>query len=181
MKNQQTDEDITTQMERMRKHGEDMLKEEGSLLGLIEAIPSVGPHLVVPMLYSNNAEKVMIFGAMKKDFRSHQVTSLYVLTEAWLASTHKDDEEGWNRIKAYTGHLEDLPPEYRKEVMIVQYISYEEVRTTTYEFIRDADGVFIGLGDPKTISTKGNDVASLAGNLIDLLPKPEDFTHTQVH
>lgn len=179
MKNLQTEEFITEHMESMKEHGLAMLKDDGEIMGMMEAVTADNEAILIPLLWGSQEEKTGILGMIKLMFQAKNVTHFYMLTEAWMAGAHVDDAEATQALENHVGSLEHAPG--RKEVLLVQYTSYDEARMISYEMIRDEDGKFSHLAEPMVMSSKEGDRNAIGGAMIDLLPTPEMFTYDTVH
>lgn len=178
-KNIQTDEQIEKTMAFLHQTGLEELQNDGEVLGMIHAITADNEMVLVPLFYRSNEEKSFIYSQIKAMFKVKNVVAFYLITEAWQVAPHKDDEDAQRRMQQYSGNLSEHPD--RREVLITQYVSYEEVRMNRYEMFRDADGKFTHLGEPETYASKDpdGDIAQVGGTLMELLPRPDEFTFTK--
>lgn len=184
MKNQQTPEHIAKHMKLLHKLGLAQLSDpsDGTILNIIEARTASGEVMMIPLTYGSQLEKQIMFGELKKMFKAQNVIGFYTLTEAWNADIHQDDAAGQAKIKAHLAAGKSLESfEGREEVMMVGYTSHEENIVHSYAINRDAEDKFTHLGEVRVYSSKAGDPEAAGGAMTDLLPKPEDFTFTQIH
>lgn len=180
-KNHQTTEEIEQMLEFMHGIGLESLQADGEVLGMIHAVTAGNELILAPLLYRSNEEKQFIYAQLKVMFKTKGVIAFYLITEAWRAGAKVDDEDSSATLKRYQGSLENHPD--RQEIMITQYVSYDEVRMNSYQMFRDADGKFSHLGEPERYSSKdaGESAMTVGGALVDLLPKPDEFIFTKSH
>jgi hypothetical protein len=179
-----TNEEIEARLEYMRAHGEKMLRESGEIAGILDASqPGEKVGIIIPFMFSNPAEKQILYSVIKQVLKAHNATEFFLLTEAW-AAMGKNKEDGSNDLarwrETHDDSLEKFPG--RREVMMVQYIAYDDVRMRIYEMHRDADGKFSHLDAPEVFDSKPNDSTyTAAGALLELLPQPGEFRAARIH